>query len=394
VKPVDAHLEELWSDDVRVVPKAAFASEELYQLELERIFLGPIWHALAHIAEIPNPGDFKSTYLGETPILLVHQKDGQIKAFYNACTHRGTLLETRACGHADFFECPYHGWMFHSDGTLAKAPGREAFPQSFKETDFALKPLKVENFKGLIFVTASHNPPTLAEFLGEIATPLSWAMEDGVPLEYIGAQKVMYQSNWKAYRDNDGYHPPLLHAAFRILNWQGGKGRIVAEKSGNIALISELSLPKDTGVLKDGSLLQFKGSKPERGSLVIGFMPALVITHHLDMINVRYAIPRGAKHVEVHYCYYVRKDDDEAMRRHRLRQSSNLLGPSGLITLEDAAVFHRIQKATETKGEAIFLKGCIEGVDPYSSAQNDEVANLVWWQAYRRLLGLPEGRLP
>jgi len=102
VKPVDAHLEELWSDDVRVVPKAAFASEELYQLELERIFLGPIWHALAHIAEIPNPGDFKSTYLGETPILLVHQKDGQIKAFYNACTHRGTLLETRACGHAEF----------------------------------------------------------------------------------------------------------------------------------------------------------------------------------------------------------------------------------------------------------------------------------------------------
>jgi len=86
VKPVDAHLEELWSDDVRVVPKAAFASAEIYQLELEKIFLGPVWHAVAHIAELPNPDDFKSTYLGETPILVVHQKDGQIKAFYNACT--------------------------------------------------------------------------------------------------------------------------------------------------------------------------------------------------------------------------------------------------------------------------------------------------------------------
>jgi len=72
-------LEELWSDDVRVVPKAAFASAEIYQLELEKIFLGPVWHAVAHIAELPNPDDFKSTYLGETPILVVHQKMGKSK---------------------------------------------------------------------------------------------------------------------------------------------------------------------------------------------------------------------------------------------------------------------------------------------------------------------------
>src|SRR5208282_2860358 len=92
--------------------------------------------------------------------------------------------------------------------------------------------VRLAEFKGLIFATLSDQAPPLTEFLGEIAEPLADCLGGDGRLTLLGYQKVTYACNWKVYVDQDGYHPPLLHAAFRLLNWQGGKGEILATDHG------------------------------------------------------------------------------------------------------------------------------------------------------------------
>ncbi|MEL0082296.1 MAG: aromatic ring-hydroxylating dioxygenase subunit alpha [Gammaproteobacteria bacterium] len=380
-----------WPKAINEVPKEIFLREDIYQLELEKLFNGPLWHPVAHVSEVPNPGDYKTSYLGEVPILVIHGEDGQVRVFQNACTHRGTMLVTGFMGNKPEFECPYHRWIFDGTGALRVCPGDDNFPEDFNKQKFHLEEITTENFLGLLFITLDpQNAPPLLDTLGRTAEHLEQTLGGDGRLKLLGYQKVTYNANWKAYRDNDGYHPPLLHAAFRLLNWQGGGGFCAVEKNGNLALVSQLKESEKNGFLKDESILDFKGVDPSQGSYVI--LPSLltVATKHLDMINIRFPMPRGVNQTEVHWAYFAHEDDDEEMVKHRLNQSSNLLGPSGLVSLEDAAVFHRIQKAATTSpSSSYFLKGIVEGMDPYNGAQNDEVANTVWWEYYRDQMGFP-----
>ncbi|ANX05264.1 aromatic ring-hydroxylating oxygenase subunit alpha [Immundisolibacter cernigliae] len=370
------------------IPKALYESAEIYQLEMERLFYGPHWHPVAHVGEIPNAGDYKTFYIGEVPILITRLEGGAVGVFHNACSHRGTMLVPEVRGNAGEFQCPYHRWLFDNGGNLRGVPGENDFPEDFCKADFGLRKIRYEVFAGLVFATLDDHAAPLSEQLGEIAAPLAASLGGDGRLKLLGYQKVMYNANWKTYRDQDGYHPPLLHAAFKMLNWQGGKGECTISENGNIALVSQLAAVRNADFLKDPSLVEFKGVDPSQGSYVV--CPSLVSfgSKHLDMFNFRFGIPRGPLKTEVHWAYFCHEDDDEEMIRHRLRQSSNMLGPSGLVSLEDAAVFHRIQNALKAgTPNAYFMKGVRKDADPYKSGQNDEIANIVWWEWYRKQMG-------
>jgi hypothetical protein len=90
----------------------------------------------------------------------------------------------------------------------------------------------------------------------------------------------------------------------------------------------------------------------------------------------------------VHYAYFGQADDDEAMLRHRVRQASNLLGPSGFISLEDGAVFNRIHVGSRTAGNVAFQKGVTGPIAaPIQIKKDDESANLIRWEHYRQTMG-------
>ena len=103
---------------------------------------------------------------------------------------------------------------------------------------------------------------------------------------------------------------------------------------------------------------------------------------------IRFGNPLAVDLTEVHYTYFAHADDDEDLVRHRVRQASNLLGPCGMVSMEDAAIFHRLHSGSNTPGDAIFLKGVKdEYVVPTTFAQNDESSNLPGWEHYRKLMG-------
>jgi len=382
-----------WPAKTNHVPKEVFEKEGLWELELENIFYGEEWHPIVHRAEIPNPGDYKAAQLGEINIFAVHGDDGEIRIFQNTCTHRGTSLVTESSGNKKEFECPYHRWLFNLEGDLVGCPGHREFSPGFDKKDYGLLSLRVEAFYGLYFATMSDKTPPLKEYFGEsFYEPLQRLLGGDGRLNLIGYQKVMYDCNWKAYCDNDGYHGALLHKAFAMLNWQGGQGTQIVTKNGHLSFDSELTMPDHVDALEDGSILDFKGTETSNGSIVLMSFPITVYTKHLDMLNIRYSFPKGSKGVEVHYVYFSHQDDDDEMVRHRIRQSSNLLGPSGLISMEDASVFSRIDKGNKTQGNAIFQKGVKdEYAIPLEVGQTDETGNLARWERYRELMGFERG---
>jgi anthranilate 1,2-dioxygenase large subunit len=322
----DTSLGITWPEKYSEVPKEIFHRDDVYELELERIFYGPTWHPIAHVAEMPNPGDYKTTQIGEAPVLVVHGNDGQHRVFYNACAHRGTQLQTCARGTGAKIECPYHRWTYTNEGALIGVPGVEAFPETFRKEDYGLKALRSEVFAGLIFATCSAQSPPLAEYLGETKDYFPKAMGGGGPLKLMGYQKVVFNTNWKVYRDNDGYHAPLLHRAFRLLGWQGGKGIQGMTRYAHKYYESELKAATNAEFLNDPSVI---ATLDTRGPLTLDckaprcHQPALCVSalerHHRSALRVLLAPRRRRSPVPTPHTPGVEPAGAERLRLARRR---------------------------------------------------------------------------
>lgn len=380
----------VWPAKANQVPKEIFVRPDVFEEELRRIFYGNEWLLIAHDAEIPNKGDFKTARLGRVPLLITRDREGEVHVFYNACTHRGVQLETAASGNKLQFKCPYHSWQFDAQGTLISCPNRPGdFPADFARENYPLARPRLAIVHGLIMVTFSVDTPPIEIYLEGLYDQIAEVLGGDGRLRLLGYQKVVFKANWKTFADNDTYHASLLHAAFRMLNWHGGKGFQIANARGHRGYVGELRLPESRSRLKDPSLIEYKtGGNLKRGSVSVRFFPISGMTKHLDAIGVRFANPISVDETEVHYTYFAHVDDDEEMIRHRVRQASNLLGPCGMVSMEDAAVFHRLHIGSSTPGNTNFLKGVAnEYVIPTEFGQSDESSNLPGWEHYRKVMG-------
>jgi phenylpropionate dioxygenase-like ring-hydroxylating dioxygenase large terminal subunit len=155
-------------------------------------------------AALPAPGDYLAREVAGTPVLAARGRDGRVRAFRNACRHRGVRLAAE-CGHATAFVCPYHGWTYGLDGALRHIPHRHGFPE-VDTARLGLAPVHAEERAGLVFLTQEAPALTEPELdeLPELLAPslrLYRTTEQDIP------------ANWKILADGflEGYHLRTTH---------------------------------------------------------------------------------------------------------------------------------------------------------------------------------------
>ncbi len=235
------------------VPYQVFCDPAVYAREQERIFRGRTWNYLALEAEVPNPGDFKATFVGDTPVVVSRDKEGVLHVFVNRCAHRGAMVCRETRGNRTSHTCIYHQWSYNLQGNLIGVPFRKGINQQggygedFDLSQHSLQKLRVAVYKGLIFASFTTDIEPLEEYIGPAMRP--WL--DRVfnrPVQILGYARQFIHANWKLYSENvrDPYHASLLHLFHTTLgiyrSSQGGG--IIMDETGRHSMLRAYKKPR------------------------------------------------------------------------------------------------------------------------------------------------------
>jgi phenylpropionate dioxygenase-like ring-hydroxylating dioxygenase large terminal subunit len=354
----DRFVERNAAGNIVAVDRRMYADEEIYRTELDRIFARS-WVFVGLEIELPNPGDFRTSFLGEVPVVVVRDEQGRVGVFENVCIHRGATLVRKPCGNAREFTCLYHQWTYGLDGSLKGVALAQRYGEAFRREEHGLARVpRVECFAGLIFASYDASAPPVAEFLGGIGGHLKEMLRDGA-VESIGLQRYHVKANWKLFIENtaDAYHPPLLHAPIRKdRGYRRGNGTNHSFDRGHGMIKWPLAIVESWDSTQDLPLLA--KSRNSGWNRVTNIFPNLMVLEIQDMLVVRQLIPRGAGAVDVLAYNLALAGESDEIKRYRAWMVSSQLGVAGVASLDDKIVMEAVQNGSPARYKrTILLRG-------------------------------------
>jgi phenylpropionate dioxygenase-like ring-hydroxylating dioxygenase large terminal subunit len=395
------------------VPFWLYSDPAIHVAEQRRIYEGPVWNFLCLECELPNSGDFVTTFLGKMPIVVARDADDEIYAFENRCSHRGALICLEDQGNVRNFACVYHGWAYDLKGNLQGISfkdgvnGKGGMPSTFCMEDHGPRKLHITTLCGVVFGSLSEDVPPIEEYIGEeVLARIRRVLRK--PLKVLGKFTQALPNNWKLYFENvkDSYHASLLHlflTTFEINRLTQRGGLIVSPGGGNHVSYSSIdktspagSEYRDQGLradnsayrLEDPSFLEgFEEFGDDITLQILSVFPGFVLGQVNNSIVVRQVLPRDVEATLLNWTYLGFVDDTPEITEMRVRQL-NLIGPAGLVSLEDGAVGGFVQRgivgATEENGILEMGGEATSTTDTRAT----EAAVRGFWKAYRRHMGI------
>ncbi len=210
--PIDRELLSLSviSEGQMSLPAEAFNDDAVLDWEMEHFF-DESWVCVGRAEDLRGPGDRCAVALGRESALLVRDEEGNLRAFYNVCRHRGHLLaEVGESSSGRFIRCPYHAWAYGLDGSLQGAPGFGSSPW-FDKADYPLVQVRIAEWEGWLFANASGDAPPFEEHVGNLGEMIG----NHRPGELVTVARRSYEigANWKILVENyhECYHCPSIH---------------------------------------------------------------------------------------------------------------------------------------------------------------------------------------
>lgn len=360
------------------VNREIFNTPELYDLEMEYIFEAN-WVFLCHESQVPNPHDFYTTHMGRQPVVVTRDKEGELNAFINACSHKGSKLCLTRQGNTKFHTCTYHGWVFDSQGNSISVKDRDdaSYSEAFAAQDFNLKKVpKLAEYRGWIFGSLEADVVPLDEHLGDMRLFIDLLVdqsEEGMEL-IPGMSSYTFNGNWKMQIENclDGYHLNVAHKGFLEITNQRVK-RLGDKYTGpDIEAMFNVDLKTGSFGWDQGHALFFTENPapeyrplwPERENLAkrIGeartdwmirfgrnftIFPNVQCTDNAVIGQFRVLRPLAHNKTEMHIYCWVPKGESAAARQQRLRTYEDFFDIAGTGTPDDVAAYMNCQDGAE-----------------------------------------------
>jgi methanesulfonate monooxygenase large subunit len=370
------------------VDNRLYTDPRAFELERERIF-ERVWTFYCHESEIALPGQYLAKDVAGSPVVVLRNAHGELRAFYNTCRHRGSIVADQPCGRAASFRCRYHWWTYSLDGDLLSVPGPEAYePSGWRKEDYGLVPVRVDAACGLVFVCLDPDAPPLAAFLGPAVLAVLGKALGGGPMEVFHQRTLPVKANWKGWAENarDGYHVPFVHPFFL-----------------------KASPPEAYHLLPNGHAVQYLGMKldelepdhatkllecplpgvaPGEGFILMIF-PDTGITLRSNMVSVESQIPVAVEEsILESRVLGLRGDDDATRALRRLSWESWINGP---LSTEDHPIFELQQRGLNGKGVRHSFIG--RGVEAATGTRGDDNRLRQFWAAWREYMGVESNAL-
>ncbi len=360
------------------IPFWAYTDEGIYKKELDRLFYRGHWCYIGLEAEVPNPGDFKRTVIGERSVVMTRDMDGDINVVENVCAHRGMQFCRERHGNKKELVCPYHQWNYSLKGDLQGVPFRRGvkqdgkvnggMPKEFKIEDHGLTKLKVATRGSVVFASFDHEVEPFEDYLGPDILSYFDRLFNGRKLTILGYNRQRIPGNWKLMQENikDPYHPGLLHTWFVTYGlWRAdNKSELkMDDQFRHAAMISTrgtggkreevtqgVTSFKENMEIQDKRLIDIVPEDWWNGptAVMMTIFPSVIIQQQVNSVSTRHIQPNGHGSFDFVWTHFGFEDDSPEMTQRRLIQA-NLFGPAGFVSADDGEVIELSQFGFEQK---------------------------------------------
>jgi len=326
---VDVPIERAWTP-----PSGWYTDESIWKLELRQVFRDS-WQPVARLDDLRVAGSYVSgCFLGE-PWVATRASDGELRAFYNTCRHKGREVVTGS-GQAEQLVCGYHAWRYDLDGRLRKAP-RMANVEGFVREDMSLVPLRAEAWGHWVWLSRGDG-----KGLRERVSALADELEQGAwsKLRFAGRRSWTVECNWKVVVDNyldGGYHIPHMHPT---LDAQIDMLRYRTELFDGYSIQSCPPRPS-----KDERIDYEAAGRIGERALYAWIYPNVMLNRYGPCLDTNHVVPLGPERCRVDYeFYFERTDGDEAKRF--IEQS---IEQAAFTQREDTAICESVQRGLRSE---------------------------------------------
>jgi len=417
VRPPDSYLIDDPERALFRVDRRVFTDETVFRLERERIF-STCWLYLGHASELPRPNDFVTRSIAGRPVIIVRDEAGAIRAYLNACRHRGTQVCADSHGNQTRFQCPYHGWTYANTGELIGLPGADAYSGEFRREELGLVPAgRVDSYRNFYFLNFSAEAEPLCDYLGDARYYLDLICDqlEGDWEVVQGSYLHSMQINWKVLADNstDLYHLPFAHRRYLdFLSAEGtkestfrrtgevvhlGGGHAVAKSSppsgGRPIAWCAPAFPESHRARLDAlraDLYEKFGERKARDMCETNrglfIFPNLIVNDNMA-VTLRTFQPVAVDRIAIQLWALAPKDEAPEARKLRLDSLLTFVGPGGFGTPDDVEILESCQRAYAAP--EIRWNDLSRGIARDVPLHTDEHQNRIFWREWSRRVDLP-----